>query len=148
LTELNYTQMTPIYNKYRERGFEILAFPCNQFGAQEPGSMEEILKFAKGYGAEFPFFAKILCNGPQAEPLYQYLRAKQTGTIGSSIKWNFTKFLVSRTGEVVSRHGPPTPPNDLIGEIESLLAAPMPLASSASTSTATASLATSSASVA
>jgi len=121
--------MTPLYNKYHDQGFEILAFPCNQFGAQEPKPIADILAFARGapYNAEYPIFAKIDCNGQHADPFYQYMRAKQPGTIGSSIKWNFTKFLISRTGEVVLRFAPPTKPLDMVPDIEALLAAPVPV---------------------
>jgi len=120
--------MTPIYNTYHDQGFEILAFPCNQFGAQEPNSIADILAFARGapYNAAYPIFAKIDCNGSNADPFYQYMRAKQSGTIGSAIKWNFTKFLIARNGEVVKRYGPPTKPVDIIPDIEALLAAPVP----------------------
>jgi glutathione peroxidase len=128
---MNYTQMTPIYNTYKSQGFEILAFPCNQFGEQEPKSIEDILAFAQGYGATYPIFAKCEVNGGKADPFWQYMRAKQPGSIGSSVKWNFTKFLISRSGEVVDRFAPPTKPQDIVPRIEALLAEPAPAATAA-----------------
>ena len=105
------------------RGLRILAFPCNQFGKQEPGDAEEIANFCKlTYDVTFPMFAKIDVNGPSAHPLYEYLKAEAKGLMGSkSIKWNFTKFLVDREGQVVKRFGPQDTPEKIRSEIEALL---------------------------
>jgi len=104
------------------RGFSVLGFPCNQFGSQEPGDARQIEQFCtSNYAISFPMFAKIDVNGSQAHPLYQYLKAEKSGLLGGSIKWNFTKFLVDRSGKVVARHAPTTRPEALIKEIEALL---------------------------
>jgi glutathione peroxidase len=104
------------------RGFAVLGFPCNQFGSQEPGDAKEIERFCTGkYAVTFPMFAKIDVNGSGAHPLFQYLRSEKSGLLGSSIKWNFTKFLVDRAGRVVARHAPTTTPEGLKKEIEALL---------------------------
>ncbi|MFT3850546.1 MAG: glutathione peroxidase [Propionivibrio sp.] len=112
-----------LYTRYRERGFEILGFPCNQFGAQEPGSADEIGSFCqKNYGVTFPMFAKIDVNGDGAHPLFQHLKKEARGLLGSEgIKWNFTKFLVDRDGSVVKRFASAATPESLAGEIEALL---------------------------
>jgi len=101
-----------------------MGFPCNQFGAQEPGNAEEIGAFCeKNYGVSFPLFAKIDVNGDQADPLYQYLKKEAPGLLGSkAIKWNFTKFLVRRDGTVFKRYAPQTRPEEMISDIETLLA--------------------------
>jgi glutathione peroxidase len=117
-----YKGLETIYEKMHTRGLEVLGFPCNQFGAQEPGSKEEIAKFCElNYGVKFPMFAKIDVNGSQAHPLFDYLKREKSGLLGSSIKWNFTKFLVDRAGRVVARHAPTTTPDALKKEIEALL---------------------------
>lgn len=118
-----YKGLEELYKKYRQSGLEILGFPCNQFGAQEPGSETEIQNFCRlNYDVSFPLFSKIAVNGADTHPLYQYLKNHQKGILGtSSIKWNFTKFLVDRTGQVVGRFGPNTPPHALEKEIERLL---------------------------
>jgi glutathione peroxidase len=118
-----YAGLEALWRKYRERGFSVLGFPCNQFGAQEPASEAEIAHFCSTrYHVTFPLFAKIEVNGPNAHPLYQHLKAAAPGLLGSeAIKWNFTKFLVDRQGRVVSRHAPTTAPADLEREIEALL---------------------------
>ena len=121
-----YAGLEKLFQTYKTRGFQVLAFPCNQFGAQEAGSEEEIGAFCqKNYGVSFPMFAKIEVNGPGAHPLYRFLREKQPGILGifgvSRIRWNFTKFLINRQGEVVSRHGPSTTPKSLAPAIEALL---------------------------
>ena len=104
------------------RGFSVLGFPCNQFGGQEPGDAKQIEQFcASNYAVSFPMFAKIEVNGSGAHPLYQYLKSEKSGLLGSSIKWNFTKFVVDRSGKVVARHAPTTSPEALITEIEELL---------------------------
>ncbi len=106
------------------RGFAVLGFPCNQFGQQEPGNAEEIQKFCSlNYSVTFPLFAKIEVNGEGAHPLYKHLKAAKAGVLGSeAIKWNFTKFLVDRSGEVVERYAPTTKPEALKADIEALLA--------------------------
>jgi glutathione peroxidase len=104
------------------RGFSVLGFPCNQFGSQEPGDATQIKQFCSvNYGVSFPMFAKIDVNGNDAHPLYQYLKNAKSGLLGSSIKWNFTKFLIDRSGQVVARHAPTTKPEGLVKEIEGLL---------------------------
>jgi len=104
------------------RGFSVLGFPCNQFGGQEPGDARQIEQFcSSNYAVTFPMFAKIDVNGGNAHPLYQYLKNAKSGLLGPSIKWNFTKFLVDRAGQVVARHAPTTKPGGLAKEIEALL---------------------------
>ena len=111
-----------MHRAYADRGFAVLGFPCNQFGAQEPGTAEEIGAFCSTkYDVTFPLFAKIDVNGAEAHPLYKFLKGEKTGLLGSAIKWNFTKFLVDRQGNVVSRHAPTTTPEALKKEIEALL---------------------------
>ncbi len=118
-----YAELETLYRDYRDRGFEVLAFPCNQFGAQEPGDAQEIANFCSlTYDVSFPVFGKIDVNGAGADPLWKWLKQAKTGLLGiGSIKWNFTKFLVDRTGQVVSRHAPTVRPELLRKEIEALL---------------------------
>jgi glutathione peroxidase len=118
-----YAELEALYRDYKDRGFEVLAFPCNQFGKQEPGNAEEIANFCSlTYDVSFPMFAKIDVNGSNADPLWKWLKSEKTGLLGiSGIKWNFTKFLVNRDGKVVSRHAPNVRPELLRREIESLL---------------------------
>ena len=121
-----YAGLERLYRSYRQRGFEVLGFPSNQFGRQEPGTAAEIAEFcAKNYGVTFPLFAKIDVNGPGAHPLFRFLKKEKPGIFGvfgaGSIRWNFTKFLVDRTGRVVKRYGPATEPRKLAGDIERLL---------------------------
>jgi len=117
-----YKGLEALQQAYGARGFSVLGFPCNQFGRQEPGSAEQINAFcAKNYSVSFPMFDKIEVNGDHAHPLYQYLKSERSGLLGSSIKWNFTKFLVDRSGKVVARHAPTTTPESLKKEIEALL---------------------------
>lgn len=118
-----YEGLETLYRKYKDQGFAVLGFPCNQFGAQEPGSAEEIGAFCeKNYGVSFPMFAKIDVNGPNAHPLFQLLKSEATGLLGTEgIKWNFTKFLVNRKGAIHARYAPTTRPADLDREIETLL---------------------------
>ncbi len=118
-----YEGLEALYAKYKEKGFVVLGFPCNQFASQEPGSEEEIQNFCRiNFGVTFPLFAKIKVNGEQADPLYQYLKTEKTGLLGTEgIKWNFTKFLVDREGNVVDRFGSSTKPESLEKDIEKLL---------------------------
>jgi glutathione peroxidase len=118
-----YKGLEEIYSKYKEKGFVVLGFPCNQFGGQEPGGPEDIQSFCSlTYGVDFPIFEKIEVNGANAHPLYQYLKKQATGILGTeAIKWNFTKFLIDREGKVVDRYAPSTTPADLTSEIEKLL---------------------------
>lgn len=118
-----YAGLEALHQRYGEQGLAVLGFPCNQFGAQEPGSAEEIGAFCeKNYGVSFPMFAKIEVNGEHAHPLYRYLKEHARGVLGSeAIKWNFTKFLVDRDGEVVDRYAPTTTPEAIAGDIEKLL---------------------------
>lgn len=106
------------------QGFVVLAFPCNQFGAQEPGTAEDILAFAAKYGATFPIFEKVDVNGLNTHPLYKHLKAAKGGFLGSDIKWNFGKFLVGRDGEVIGRYGPQESPSSFEADVVAALAAP------------------------
>jgi len=111
-----------LHEKYRDRGFSVLGFPCNQFGGQEPGTEEEIGAFCqKNYGVTFPMFAKIDVNGSGEHPLYAWLKSEKGGLLGARIKWNFTKFLVGRDGSVLGRYAPNTDPADLAGDVEKAL---------------------------
>ncbi|NEW95042.1 glutathione peroxidase [Rhodopseudomonas sp. BR0M22] len=117
-----YKGLEALQQKYGARGFSVLGFPCNQFGAQESGDEAQIAQFCSvNYGVTFPMFAKIDVNGAGAHPLYKFLKDEKGGLLGSAIKWNFTKFLVDRSGRVVSRHAPTTTPEALSKEIETLL---------------------------
>lgn len=117
-----YAGLQDLYEKYRDRGLEILAFPCNQFGHQEPGSNQEIQNFCTDmFSVTFPVMAKIDVNGEGESPLYRDLKKSQGGLFGSAIKWNFTKFLVDREGKVVGRFAPATSPQDLEKNIEKIL---------------------------
>jgi glutathione peroxidase len=118
-----YKGLEALYKKLHGKGLEILGFPCNQFGAQEPGSEAEIEQFCEvNYGVTFPMFAKIDVNGGDAAPLYKYLKKEKPGLMGSeAIKWNFTKFLVDRDGNVVERYAPNAEPASIAGDIEKLL---------------------------
>jgi glutathione peroxidase len=119
----HYAGLEALYRKHRSQGFAILGFPCNQFGAQEPGSAAQIGAFcAAQYDVTFPLFEKIEVNGPGAHPLYRFLTSAKRGLFGSrGIKWNFTKFLSDRTGRVVARFGSATKPEALEGAVEKLL---------------------------
>jgi glutathione peroxidase len=119
-----YAGLEALYREYHARGFDVLGFPCNQFGAQEPGDAEEIRDFCSlTYDVTFPMFAKVEVNGPDAHPLFVYLKSAIPGLLGSkAIKWNFTKFLVDREGDVVARYAPTTKPEELRRDIETLLA--------------------------
>jgi glutathione peroxidase len=117
-----YQGLETLYRELKPRGFAVLGFPCNQFGAQEPGDAKQIAEFCETrYEVSFPMFAKIDVNGSGAHPLYKYLKGAKPGLLGSSIKWNFTKFLVDRTGQVVARHAPTAAPQGLKKDIEALL---------------------------
>jgi glutathione peroxidase len=118
-----YEGMETIYKKYNSQGFEILGFPCNQFGGQEPGEASDIGEFCqRNYGVSFPMFAKVEVNGAGAHPLFSHLKQAAPGLLGSEgIKWNFTKFLVNRQGEVVQRYAPSTKPEQLADDIARLL---------------------------
>ena len=117
-----YKGLEALYQKLHGKGLEILGFPCNQFGAQEPGSEAEIESFCEvNYGVTFPLFAKVDVNGADAAPLYRHLKAAKPGLLGSeAIKWNFTKFLVDRKGNVIERYAPNVEPESLAGDIEKL----------------------------
>ena len=118
-----YEGLEALQKTYRDRGFTVLGFPCNQFGQQEPGDAEEIANFCKlTYDVDFPIFAKIDVNGDDAAPIYKYLKDEAPGLLGlKAIKWNFTKFLVNRAGKVVKRYAPQTKPEELKQDIEKLL---------------------------
>jgi glutathione peroxidase len=117
-----YEGLEALHRELSPRGFAVLGFPCNQFGAQEPGDAKQIAEFCKReYEVSFPMFAKIDVNGPGAHPLYVHLKGAKSGLLGSSIKWNFTKFLVDRSGKVVARHAPTAAPQGLKKDIEALL---------------------------
>jgi glutathione peroxidase len=118
-----YKGLEALYRKYRERGLEVLGFPCNQFGAQEPGSEQEIATFCEtNYDVTFPMFAKVDVNGESAAPLYRYLKHEKPGLLGTeAIKWNFTKFLVDRNGGVVARYAPNDTPESLEADVAKVL---------------------------
>ena len=119
-----YTGLEALYRKYHDRGFEVLGFPCNQFGGQEPGSADDIATFCSTkYDVTFPLFAKIDVNGAHAHPLYEYLKSEAPGALGTkAIKWNFTKFLVNANGEVVERYGSSTTPEQIDADVAKALA--------------------------
>ena len=118
-----YDGLEALYKKYKVQGFEIIAFPCNQFGGQEPGSAEEIAEFCKvNFGLSFPLMAKVEVNGAGETPLYGWLKSEAPGLMGTkAIKWNFTKFLIARDGKVVRRYAPTDKPEALAKDIEKLL---------------------------
>ena len=118
-----YKGLQAIFEKYRQRGFEVLGFPCNQFGHQEPGDEAAISEFCElNFGVDFPLFGKIDVNGDDAHPLYRHLKEEAPGLLGSkAVKWNFTKFLVNRDGQVVKRYAPTDKPESLAKDIEKLL---------------------------
>jgi glutathione peroxidase len=118
-----YAELQKIYDQYKENGFFVLGFPCNQFGGQEPGSEEKISEFCSlNYGVSFPMFAKVDVNGENAHPLFQYLKEEAPGQSESSdIEWNFAKFLINRNGQVVGRYAPSVSPTDIGDDIEKLL---------------------------
>jgi glutathione peroxidase len=117
-----YKGLETLHQRLAPRGFSVLGFPCNQFGGQEPGNAKQIEQFCSSqYAITFPMFAKIDVNGNNEHPLFAYLKNAKSGLLGSSIKWNFTKFLVDRSGTVVARHAPTAKPEGLTKEIEALL---------------------------
>lgn len=118
-----YEGLEQLWRRYRERGFAVLGFPCNQFGGQEPGDAEEIASFCStNYDVTFPLFGKVEVNGANAAPLLRHLKSEAPGVLGTKrIKWNFTKFLVDREGKVVRRYAPNTKPEDIERDIEALL---------------------------
>ena len=117
-----YTGLQKLYDQYQGQGFEVLDFPCNQFAGQAPGSIEDIQQFCTlNYGTTFPRFAKIDVNGENESPLYTYLKQQKGGLLGSAIKWNFTKFLIDRQGNVVKRYAPMDSPESLEADIKALL---------------------------
>jgi glutathione peroxidase len=117
-----YKGLQELHQAFSSRRFAVLGFPCNQFGHQEPGDSREIEQFCStNYAVTFPMFAKIDVNGSNAHPLYQYLKGEKSGLLGSAIKWNFTKFLVDRAGQVTTRYAPTARPDGLTREIEALL---------------------------
>ncbi len=120
-----YKGLEALYEEFHDRGFEVLGFPCNQFGGQEPGESEDIAQFCeRNYGVTFPMFAKIDVNGGATHPLFKWLKNEAPGILGTKdIKWNFTKFLVDRNGNVVGRYASTTRPDAISGDIEKLLAA-------------------------
>ncbi|WP_369025099.1 glutathione peroxidase [Qipengyuania sp. RANM35] len=118
-----YDGLEKLFQDYKDKGFEVLAFPCNQFGGQEPGNAEEIEQFCKvNFGLTFPLMAKVDVNGADASPLFDWMKGEAPGLMGSkAIKWNFTKFLVDREGHVVRRYGPADAPKAIAKDIEKLL---------------------------
>ncbi|BDI61292.1 glutathione peroxidase [Qipengyuania nanhaisediminis] len=118
-----YDGLEKLFQQYKDRDFEVLGFPCNQFGAQEPGNADEIAEFCKvNFGVTFPLMQKIDVNGPDASPLFDWMKEEKKGLMGSkSIKWNFTKFLIDRDGKVVKRYGPQDAPAAIARDIEKLL---------------------------
>ena len=120
-----YTGLEKLWRDYRDRGFAVLGFPCDQFGHQEPGDEAEIKNFCSlTYDVSFPMFAKVDVNGPKAHPLFQWLKAEKSGLLGlEGIKWNFTKFLVGKDGQVIRRYAPTDKPADLAKDVEAALAA-------------------------
>jgi glutathione peroxidase len=117
-----YQGLEALYRKYRDRGFVVLGFPCNQFGGQEPGTAEEIAEFCTSiYDVEFPMMGKIEVNGDDAAPVYKWLKRETTGSEDRPIEWNFAKFLISRAGLPVRRYGDKVDPADIAADIEALL---------------------------
>ena len=122
-----YAGLEALHRKYADRGFTVLGFPCNQFGRQEPGSEAEISRFcADSFGVTFPLFAKVDVNGPQAHPVYRFLKSQQRGVLGTTaLKWNFTKFLVDRSGRVVGRFGSAVAPEKIDAAIAKFVQRPI-----------------------
>lgn len=118
-----YKGLEELYKKHKDQGFTVLGFPCNQFGAQEPGDNDEIQSFCEmNYGVTFPVMNKIDVNGDDADPLYQWLKSTAPGIFGTeAIKWNFTKFLIGKNGEVINRYAPQDKPEDIEGDIAKAL---------------------------
>lgn len=118
-----YDGLEKLYETYKAKGFEVLGFPCNQFGGQEPGNADEIAEFCKvNFGVTFPLMEKVEVNGPEASPLFDWMKGEAKGLMGTTaIKWNFTKFLIDREGNVVKRYGPSDKPAAIARDIEKLL---------------------------
>lgn len=118
-----YDGLEKLYQQYKDKGFEVLGFPCNQFGGQEPGNADEIAEFCKvNFGVTFPLMAKVDVNGADASPLFDWMKAEKKGLMGTTaIKWNFTKFLIDRQGNVVKRYAPTDKPEAIARDIEKLL---------------------------
>ena len=122
-----YAGLEELYKAHKDEGFVVLGFPCNQFGAQEPGSADEIEEFCQlNYGVSFPMFEKVDVNGDDEHPLFSWLKSEKSGLLGGRIKWNFTKFLIGRDGQVIERYAPTTKPEDLEKDVVAALAAPRP----------------------
>ncbi|KGN50106.1 probable glutathione peroxidase 8 [Cucumis sativus] len=122
MTNSNYVELNQLYEKYKEHGLEVLAFPCNQFGDEEPGSNDEIKDFVcSRFKSEFPIFDKIEVNGNNSAPLYKFLKLGKWGIFGDDIQWNFAKFLIDKNGNVVDRYYPTTPPLSIEHDIKKLL---------------------------
>lgn len=118
---MNYKQLSALHVQLLDQGLRILAFPCNQFGSQEPGTHEDIKQFATKYDAQFQFFRKINVNGSNAIPAFKWLKSQKSGILGSFIKWNFSKFLVGRDGAVIARYAPNVAPDDILADIQKAL---------------------------
>ncbi len=117
-----YTGLETLYQKYKDQGLVILGFPCNQFGGQEPGGAEQIAQTCQiNYGVSFPMFAKVEVNGPQAHPVFQWLKSRLPGWFGAKVRWNFTKFLVGRDGQPIKRFAPVTQPERIESAIRAAL---------------------------
>ena len=117
-----YQGLQKLHDEYAEQGFAVLGFPCDQFGGQEPGEDAEIAGFCeRNFGVTFPLFSKVEVNGDGAHPVFQWLRGQKGGLLGNKIKWNFTKFLVGRDGQVLARYAPTTKPEKIAGDIEKAL---------------------------
>ena len=122
-----YAGLEELYKAHKDEGFVVLGFPFNQFGAQEPGSADEIEEFCQlNYGVSFPMFEKVDVNGDDEHPLFSWLKSEKSGLLGGRIKWNFTKFLIGRDGQVIERYAPTTKPEDLEKDVVAALAAPRP----------------------
>ncbi|KAI7993480.1 putative glutathione peroxidase 8 [Camellia lanceoleosa] len=122
MTSSNYMELNQLYEKYKDQGLEILAFPCNQFGEEEPGSNDQILEFVcTRFKSEYPIFDKIEVNGENAAPLYKFLKLGKWGIIGDDIQWNFAKFLVDKNGQAVDRYYPTTSPLTIERDVKQLL---------------------------
>ncbi|KAI6702123.1 hypothetical protein NL676_011259 [Syzygium grande] len=122
LTNSNYTELNQLYERYKDKGLEILAFPCNQFGDEEPGASDQIKEFVcTRFKAEFPIFDKIEVNGEKAAPLYEFLKSGKWGMFKDEIQWNFAKFLVDQNGVIINRYYPTTSPLTIEGDIKKLL---------------------------
>lgn len=118
-----FTGLEKLYEKYKDQGLEVLGFPCNQFGGQDPGTNEQIGSYCqRNYGVSFPMFAKVNVKGPEAHVIFRYLTNNSKGILGNGIKWNFTKFLINKKGEVINRYAPTTKPEDIEQDIEKALA--------------------------